>query len=234
MVRYYENMGVIQTLAKEIRFAVGRGSDLRSSVWRLWANKNDLFLAARSMAGLSKFSFHASGVWRYAVVSQVPRPALGRWTRPRPSIEGISTAVDIIVPDFQVPNAFLDEMPPAQKKLELIEGPAKGTKQIIRIFLAGKDFTEADALSVPRSAPISFYGQVPLLREVAWLVSYSDLQKPEEREYLDRLASTTRISLTPGSSPDGMKVQMHILEGSVYPTLIDVQLGPGNIFVDEQ
>src|SRR5215207_3739973 len=128
-------------MGKEIRFAVGSRDDLRSSVWRLWSNKNDLFLAARSLAGLSKISFHASGICHHAVVLQTPRPPIDRWTRPARTVQGVT----IIVPAFPVAGAFRDKMPPMEKKLELIDAPSEGTKRIIRIFLADRDFTEADA-----------------------------------------------------------------------------------------
>lgn len=218
-------------MAREIRFAVGRGGDLRSSVWRLWANKNDLFLATRSLAGLSKISFHASGVCRYAVVSQTPRPPIDRWTRPHP-IQGITPVIEIIVPDFQVANAFRDKKPPAEKKLELIEGPARGAKQIIRIFLTDSDFTEADVLNIPRSSPLSFHRHVYLERKKAWLVSYGDQLREAEMEFLAKMIFSTKINLKPGSLPDAVTAQMHIFETAAPRRIIDVQLGPGNIFVD--
>ena len=219
-------------MAREIRFAVGRGGDLRSSVWRLWANKDDLFLAARSLAGRSKISFHASGVCRYAVVSRTPRPPIDRWTRPHP-IQGITPVIEIVVPDFQVANAFHDKMPPAEKKLELIEGPAKGHKQIIRIFLTDQDFTEADVLMIPRSSPLSFHGHVYLSRKMAWLVSFGAQLQQAEREFIAKMVTTTKINLKPGSSPDGLRAQMHIIETAAPRRIVDIQLGPGNVFVEE-
>lgn len=221
-------------MAREIRFAVGSRDDLRSSVWRLWGNKNDLFLAARSTAGLSKISFHSSGICRHAVTSQTPRVPLDKWMRPPRSVQGITPVIDLIVPDFSVDNGFRDTPPPIEKKLELIDAPEEGTKRIVRVFLAAPDFTETDVLNIPRSTPISFHGCVPLLREVAWIVSYSDKLKPTERQYLANLVSKTAVNLKPGSSADDVKhMSMHIYEKTVPPRLIDVQLGPSNIRVEQ-
>jgi hypothetical protein len=226
-------MGKSEIVAREIRFAVGRGGDLRSTVWRLWANKGDLFLAGRNLAGQSKISFHASGICRYAIVSQTPRPPIDRWMRPNP-IQGITPVIELVVPDFQVRNAFRDKLPPAEKKLGLIEAPGRMMKRIIRIFLTDPNFTELDVLNIPRSSPLSFHGQVPLDRKIAWLVSFGGPLSQAEREFLTKTVSTTRINLKPGSSPDGVFAYMHIYESAAPRRIIDVQLGPGNIFVDSE
>lgn len=223
-------------MAREIRFAAGSRDDLRSSVWRLWANKNDLFLAARSLAGQSKMSFHESGVCRHAVVSQTPRAPIDRWTRPLRSREGITPAIDVIVPAFSVPDGYRDIPPPPNKVLELLPPPSKGTKRIIRIFLTDPDFGEADVLAIPHISSLSFHGRVQLLREQAWIISYVDELKPEEVSFLDRMVNTTRINLIPGSSVGSIeRAQMHIYEkprGRTYPQIVDVQLGPGNVYVE--
>lgn len=221
-------------MAREIRFAVGGRDDLRSSVWRLWANKSDLYLAARSFAGTSKISFHASGVCRYAVVSQTPRPPIDRWPKPARTINGITPVIDVIVPYFPVESSFRDRVPPTQKKLEMIDPPEEGAKRIIRIFLADPDFTERDVLSIPRIAPISFHGRVPLMKEVAWIVSYREDLQPAEAQFIDRLVSTTCINLKAGSSVEEFGFAcMHIFEGTEPRRIIDVQLGPGNIYVEQ-
>jgi hypothetical protein len=229
-------------MAREIRFAVARGDDLRSSVWRLWPNKNDLYLASRTLAGLSKISFHASGVCRYAIVSQTPRAPLDQWKRPPRTPEGITPAIDIMVPDFQVAGSFRDQKPPEDKKLELIQGPPEGARLIVRIFLADPDIAESDIRSLYRGSPISVHGNVHLTREAAWLISCpGEKLKRAEVEWLDNLVNTTRINFSPGEPPDpqrppdGVTAHLHIFEHHAgFPTrLIDVQLGSGNIFVDQ-
>jgi hypothetical protein len=57
-----------------LRFAVGAHDGPRTAVWRAWrhgnAAKSDVFLAARSLAGVLKISFHESGEIRDAFTSQ--------------------------------------------------------------------------------------------------------------------------------------------------------------------
>src|SRR5437870_785321 len=100
-------------MANEIRFAVGTQDDLRSSVWRLWSNKNDLYLAARSTAGLSKISFHASGICRVAVTSRTPRAALANWRQPAELVPGVTCLFSIFVPPVVARQRFTDKLPPA-------------------------------------------------------------------------------------------------------------------------
>lgn len=221
-------------LAKEIRFAVGKRDDLRSSVWRLWGNKDDLFLAARSQAGQTKISFHASGICRFAVVSQTPRPAISRWTKPAQTWQGITPVFDVIVPHFTVVDGFRDKLPPPKKKIKLIDALGAGTKRIVRIFSTGPDFSESDVLRVPHSAPVTIHGRIHLRQEMVWLVSYPDELTSAEVTFLDRLVSTTEINLKPGSSVGDIGyASMHIFEEVSPRRIIDVQLGPGNIYVEQ-
>src|SRR5262245_28946109 len=67
---------------EEVRFAVGgTRDDMRSSVWRLWANGDELYLAPRFVAAIAKISFHKSGINRIAACSDIPRPAIQSWQR---------------------------------------------------------------------------------------------------------------------------------------------------------
>jgi len=54
-----------------IRFAVGSPTGLRSSTWCIWSAKHtkDVYLAARSIAGLQKVSLHESQSWSHSFVS---------------------------------------------------------------------------------------------------------------------------------------------------------------------
>ena len=60
-------------LGAVLRIAVGEPGR-RSSVWRIWSNRtaSDVYVAARTVAGVQKFSFHESGAWRYAWVGTPP------------------------------------------------------------------------------------------------------------------------------------------------------------------
>src|ERR1700730_15473135 len=121
-----------------IRFAVGSREDVRSSVWRLWARGNDLYLAARSFAGTAKISFHQSGINRAAVHSTTPRPALAKWRRPPEIFPGWTVVFAILVP----PPITLDPFA-ALAALDSI-----GSSRAVKIAAASRQ-------SLPRSATSS-------------------------------------------------------------------------------
>ncbi len=68
------------------RFAVGAPGEARSSTWRLWSCREDIYLVQRSHGGIHKFSFHKSGICRWALI-QEPRSgrdrAMVKWTELR-------------------------------------------------------------------------------------------------------------------------------------------------------
>jgi hypothetical protein len=92
-----------------IRFAVGSPTGLRSSTWRIWSAKHtkDVYLAARSIAGLQKVSLHETWSWSHSFVSDerakpfVP-PGSSRhidiWPAPPSFGEGWRRGYCIIVP----------------------------------------------------------------------------------------------------------------------------------------
>ena len=94
---------------KEIRFAVGSPSGLRSTSWRIWSARNtqDVYMAPRKMAGIKKTSFHKSGSWSYSfissekVLSQLPENVSRHtdiWQRPESLGGGWWRGYEIIVP----------------------------------------------------------------------------------------------------------------------------------------
>ena len=221
-------------MAKEIRFAVGRSEDLRSSVWRLWPNKNELYLAARSIAGLSKISFHSSGICRYAVVSKEPRPPLDSWRRPGPSEPGVTPLFDLVFPPSPVANAFQDTLPEGNKPTLLLVPPPDDAKLIVRILLTDPSFTKERIQALARGKPVAIHGSVQMLSETAWLVSYLDALAPSEREFVSNLIKTTKIHMSPGSSADEFGFAgMHSIEKTNPRTLVDLQLGPDNLDIPQ-
>src|SRR6266508_4520912 len=45
----------------QVRFAVGSPSGPRASVWRLWTQRSDVYMAVRSIGGIQKVSLHEDG-----------------------------------------------------------------------------------------------------------------------------------------------------------------------------
>jgi hypothetical protein len=95
------------------RFAVGTADGARSSVWRVWAYRSDVYVAARSMVSEMRVSLHASGKWRAAFTeAHMKRPepfidptldrAVDKWERPPEFAPGWTRGFMIIVPASEV------------------------------------------------------------------------------------------------------------------------------------
>jgi hypothetical protein len=226
-------------MAKEIRFAVGSREDLRSSVWRLWPSRNELYLAARTTSGLSKISFHSSGICRFAVVETSPRPPLVTWRRPQKGDPGVSaditTLFTIAVPAFTLKNRLRDRLPAPSKPMTFLAPPDEGTKIIIRILLAKSTLTEDDVRKRGKNKLVFIHGSIPMSRETVWLISFYEEFRWDEMEYVAKLIRTTRINLSAGSSKDGIDFgYIHVIDGGNQPRIIDIPLGADNLHIDSK
>jgi hypothetical protein len=105
-----------------LRLAVGRVGE-RSSVWRIWANRatSDVYVAARTVAGVQKFSLHESGDFRYAWTTNamtsgqftgISSRVIDQWERAEPNPIGWTPAMSVwtrsedvtVMPDDTKPN----------------------------------------------------------------------------------------------------------------------------------
>lgn len=195
-------------------------------------------MAARSTAGLSKVSFHRSGICRYAVVSREPRPALVKWQRPAESEPGVTPLFDVIVPAFYRKNSFRDKLPSKEKHIEFVAAPDTNFKVLIRIFLLETSLGEEHLRKLARGKRVAFHGNVPLQSKTAWLTSYYDDLKMSEQQFIAKYVDTTKINMTPGSKiEDDFWAHMHIIETPTSvkftPRIIDLQLGLANVDIPE-
>lgn len=90
-----------------VRFAVGDDTQGgQSSVWRIWKsrNKDDVYVAPRSVAGQIKGSLHASGLCSFAVTAQhhaaissaKPDRHITSWRRRPTPTDGYTNSVQIL------------------------------------------------------------------------------------------------------------------------------------------
>ena len=88
-----------------ITVAVGSPDDLRSSIWRLWIQGDEVYFGARPMMPSLKVSLHKSGKWRIAWSKSVTRAdqatdrVICRWRRP-PYIQGWINAVIVFIDPY--------------------------------------------------------------------------------------------------------------------------------------
>lgn len=174
------------SVARELRFAVGTPEAIHSTIWRIWGNKDDLYLAGRSFAGAAKISFHKSGICRVAQSSAQPRAPLASWTRPKRERAGAIGLFVIYVPAFEVKDAFREKLPPPEKKVELITQPPVGKKTIIHVVATETqyhghfDFNGHDGKLTNVSYQV--VGSINLTSEVVWVIAYEDDWREDEEK----------------------------------------------------
>jgi hypothetical protein len=88
-----------------LRVAVGSADAPFSGIWRVFSNRNDVYLgASKSSLKLVKISLHQSGVWTFAATQQSglrfqnSNRRAKRWTRPKSHSPGVTRGPSIVVP----------------------------------------------------------------------------------------------------------------------------------------
>lgn len=128
-----------------IRVAVGEVGR-RSEIWRIWANRStaDVYIAARSVANVQRFSLHQSGRWRFAFTANAAPDwadadrdrAIDKWDRPPADDLGWLAAVAIEIRDRDVVS-FPDDTRP--QDVQWIAPPPPGHYVSIRLSLIYPD-----------------------------------------------------------------------------------------------
>jgi hypothetical protein len=170
-----------------VRIAVGEPGR-RSGVWNVWANrgKSDVYVAARSVAGVQKFSLHETGDWRHQWVTQEQAKRftgkhdrmLDRWPRPPESAGGWTRALAIWVPQPDVRDISEDDQSP--EGVTWLPEPLPGFAIGIHVVVAK---TDRGLVPVKGAFPVEAFtlanGEVVLV-----LVSRAELTD-ERRQWLE-------------------------------------------------
>jgi len=53
----------------EFRFSVGKPNQRRSTVWKVFSNKNDIYICSRMMGPDMKISLHETGKYQWSMTS---------------------------------------------------------------------------------------------------------------------------------------------------------------------
>ena len=130
-----------------LRFGVKRTDGYIYSIWRLWATHiGDVYLAVRSHAGVSKYSFHKSGICRSAFTSEYGKPekmtdrAMFKWKRNvTPTIDDNATRVAWIA----FPTDYLSR---ETKKVTWIDAAPSGSATFIELAYTSKPENEVRKL----------------------------------------------------------------------------------------
>ena len=158
-----------------VRFNVSDGR-LRSATWLVFTkkNKNDVYAAARQVAGHIKISLHESGWWQHGFVAadkangfRLPeqRRQFAVWRQPAELVPGWKRAAQIVVPDA----SLQDREPPSATEKPVLDilaaGP--GDTTIVEIWLESPQ--PHQLLNLDGSRAIARLRQPNAI--IAWLVA---------------------------------------------------------------
>lgn len=168
-----------------VRIAVGR-HDRRGSIWRIWANKKtaDVYVAARTVAGVQKYSLHASGDWRQQWTTREHAMTFGgtedrvldQWRRPPADDVGWIPGMSILTP-----HGNLQDLPdePANEDVIWLPEPDEGEVAGIHVAIAQPDGGEfpsvglcpvkAFSLATGGAVVVLWSGRMLTQGEVEWL-----------------------------------------------------------------
>jgi hypothetical protein len=184
-----------------VRFAVGSTDGPRGSVWRIWVNRNDVYVAARVAASEMKVSLHASGKWRSAfterhvqredaLISSDRDRAVDKWERPAEFAPGWTRAFVIVVPASEVvPSAAII---PDPQEIIWIDPLPEGWATIFTVLLSAPDATGSDGRGFATAAGREHFTEVVTAIELenggrAWVVAHAEELSDEWRRNLEAL-----------------------------------------------
>ncbi len=137
-----------------VRFAVGNPEGPRSTVWRLWASGDHVYISSRLYGDTIKASLHKSGKWRWGFTEEYTARensllpagadrALHKWGRPPERFPGITSAFEIIVPstELAMPRHPLSEEAARKytSKVHWVSAPSSEMEAHFRVLFTASD-----------------------------------------------------------------------------------------------
>ena len=210
---------MLKDCAFTLRFAVGKETERRSGIWRVWrdAGKSDVYLAIRTIAGINKISLHPSGSCTASLTSQevARNPAahqrLGntrhfdQWQRPICSGELLSIPLRLRYPESEL-RLGIDRAPKGVV-VQWLEAPSKD--QVLDIVCI---FTSSRFLD----------GDYPWKAELGTWIAQSQLPNGETFWLIARLyaAPVNLTAILDSRKPKDLPAESRALMG---------ETGPGNV-----
>ena len=124
----------------EFRFAVGEPDGPQSNGWKLWGQGEEAYLLQRAMGKVQKFSFHKTGICRWAQIEERADGsdrAILRWRRDPVPEAGSGQACRLVSLAF--PTNHLSARGEGVDKVDWIEPALTGHAAMVEISLTRED-----------------------------------------------------------------------------------------------
>lgn len=213
----------------EVRFGVRGLHSKVSASWRLWAVGDDVYVAARRIAGIFKLSLHASGIRRVAFTAEsgMKNPEseerlIRKWPSPIEFSAGWKVGAAVVVPYVSIERP-LKGYTTNDDDVIWIAAPEAGQQAVVFI-LFGPPGVDAIGTLTPDHTILASH-QLPR-GEILWLAArYGPLPAAESQILEDQLG--VRLEAEDPSGVFGANIIR--VGGQDYPTLTDLALGEENV-----
>jgi hypothetical protein len=168
----------MSTSRRAVRVAVGHDFGRRSNVWRIWTARDEIYVAARSVAGEIKTSLHSSGLFRHAFTSEAKSQfvpdgdrAWFKWNEPASSAQGSRLILEIVIPTDELTEPTKE--PPAEDKAKIVLlDPAPGGEMTVISLVITPPGLEVHGFPAPEmNPPAALIASWPLpTRGTLWVV----------------------------------------------------------------
>lgn len=212
-----------------IRFGVGTPDKPYVPVWRIWAQRSDVYLSARDIAGTLKISLHESGEWvtQFTTQSSIKIDGASRrvmkWQRPAPFADGWVQGPSVVVPAVE----WAGELNLRQKgknldKVEWFATPIADEQLSFIVLFSSKRDAHVASVSIDGD----MYITEPLKLEngeSVWLLARYLPLGPGEPEHLNALDREFRAFSTTGRPAELSAAGMEVFKDQ--PLVIQFPLG---------
>ena len=181
-----------------LRFAVGTRTEARSSVWRLWVTRDDVYLAVRMMGQYLKVSLHESGDWRIAWTANRDLKEelradriIRRWRRPPEFTPGWTQGPSVVIPATSLQRPLPAHVDEGAKVVW--HRPPKPGKKLQFMILISRPGARITSVRFP-GLSFQTVGQIKLTNgNRVWLVAVEgDLPESESKE-AEQIVTATKL-----------------------------------------
>lgn len=224
-------------MASVLRVGVGSPAEPYSMVWRFWSTRSDVYIAARTLAGVAKLSLHESGVWASAFTTEsgVTLDSGDRrhatWRRPPPNpTDGWTRGPAVVIPRIDGRETITPELD-TTKVGHWVPAPPPGHSVDLNVLFAPESDADPTQLGAPSESIAGFLDLDDGQR--VWVVALQTQLTQEQISPMRQIRDDFKAGIT-GSVRDLTAASIVWITTSPDgpPLAVEIVLGPNNFYVE--